>query len=214
MKGIYAITPNDIEENQLIEKSQELIEAKIDFLQIRRKDETLDQIYSVASKILKLTKNHSCKLIINDHLEIAKDLNADGVHLGMEDYENFLKKTDDEKKVFSSYFREKVIGLSCKNNLGLVKNPPIELFDWDYLAVGSMFKTSTKTDAVIVNPNQRSLLMQNSSKPLIAIGGIDEKNIGILLKDNYNFFAISRFLFNNNSPSGALNKIKKIIKQS
>ena len=111
MKGIYAITPNDIEENQLIEKSQELIEAKIDFLQIRRKGETLDQIYSVASKILKLTKNHSCKLIINDHLEIAKDLNADGVHLGMEDYENFLKKTDDEKKVFSSYFREKVIGL-------------------------------------------------------------------------------------------------------
>ncbi|MFL2752695.1 MAG: thiamine phosphate synthase [Gammaproteobacteria bacterium] len=214
MKGIYAITPNDIEENQLIEKSQELIEAKIDFLQIRRKGETLDQIYSVASKILKFTKNHSCKLIINDHLEIAKDLNADGVHLGMEDYENFLKKTDDEKKVFSSYFREKVIGLSCKNNLGLVKNPPIDLFNWDYLAVGSMFKTSTKTDAVIVNPNQRSLLMRNSSKPLIAIGGIDEKNIGILLKDNYNFFAISRFLFNNNSPSGALNKIKKIIKQS
>ena len=214
MKGIYAITPNDIEENQLIEKSQELIEAKIDFLQIRRKGETLDQIYSVASKILKLTKNHSCKLIINDHLEIAKDLNADGVHLGMEDYENFLKKPDDEKKVFSSYFREKVIGLSCKNNLGLVKNPPIDLFNWDYLAVGSMFKTSTKTDAVIVNLNQRSLLMRNSSKPLIAIGGIDEKNIGILLKDNYNFFAISKFLFNNNSPSGALNKIKKIIKQS
>ena len=214
MKGIYAITPNDIEENQLIEKSQELIEAKIDFLQIRRKGETLDQIYSVASKIIKLTKNHSCKLIINDHLEIAKDLNADGVHLGMEDYENFLKKTDDEKKVFSSYFREKVIGLSCKNNLGLVKNPPIDLFNWDYLAVGSMFKTSTKTDAVLVNPDQRSLLMRNSSKPLIAIGGIDEKNIGILLKDNYNFFAISKFLFNNNSPSGALNKIKKIIKQS
>ena len=214
MKGIYAITPNDIEENQLIEKSQELIEAKIDFLQIRRKGETLDQIYSVASKILKLTKNHSCKLIINDHLEIAKDLNADGVHLGMEDYENFLKKTDDEKKVFSSYFREKVIGLSCKNNLGLVKNPPIDLFNWDYLAVGSMFKTSTKTDAVIVNPNQRSLLMRNSSKPLIAIGGIDEKNIGILLKDNYNFFAISKFLFNNNLPSEALKKIKKIIKQS
>ena len=214
MKGIYAITPNDIEENQLIEKSQELIEAKIDFLQIRRKGETLDQIYSVASKILKFTKNHSCKLIINDHLEIAKDLNADGVHLGMEDYENFLKKTDDEKKVFSSYFREKVIGLSCKNNLGLVKNPPIDLFNWDYLAVGSMFKTSTKTDAVLVNPDQRSLLIRNSSKPLIAIGGIDEKNIGILLKDNYNFFAISKFLFNNNSPSGALNKIKKIIKQS
>ena len=214
MKGIYAITPNDIEENQLIEKSQELIEAKIDFLQIRRKGDTLDQIYSVASKILKLTKNHSCKLIINDHVEIAKDLNADGVHLGMEDYENFLKKTDDEKKVFSSYFRKKVIGLSCKNNLGLVKNPPNDLFDWDYLAVGSMFKTSTKTDAVILNPNQRSLLMQNSSKPLIAIGGIDDKNIGILLKDNYNFFAISKFLFNNNSPSGALEKIKKIIKQS
>ena len=214
MKGIYAITPNDIEENQLIEKSQELIEAKIDFLQIRRKGETLDQIYSVASKILKLTKNHSCKLIINDHLEIAKDLNADGVHLGMEDYENFLKKTDDEKKVFSSYFREKVIGLSCKNNLGLVKNPPIDLFNWDYLAVGSMFKTSTKTDAVTVSPDKRSLLIRNSSKPLIAIGGIDEKNIGILLKDNYNFFAISKFLFNNNSPSGALNKIKKIIKQS
>jgi len=214
MKGIYAITPNDIEENELIEKSQELIEAKIGFLQIRRKGDTLDQIYSVASKVLKFTKNHSCKLIINDHIEIAKDLNADGVHLGMEDYENFLKKPDDQKKVFSSYLKEKIIGLSCKNNLDLVKNPPIELFNWDYLAVGSMFKTTTKTDTVLVDPNQRSHLMRNSSKPLIAIGGIDEKNIGILLKDNYKFFAISKFLFNNNSPSGALKKIKRIIKGS
>ena len=214
MKGIYAITPDDIEENELIEKSQELIEAKINFLQIRRKADTLDQIYSVASKIVKFTKNHSCKLIINDHIEIAKDLNADGVHLGIEDYENFLKKPDDQKKVFSSYFREKVIGLSCKNNLGLVKNPPIDLFDWDYLAVGSMFKTTTKTDTILVNANQRSLLIKNSSKPLIAIGGIDEKNIGLLLKDNYNFFAISKFLFNNDSPSRALKKIRKIIKGS
>ena len=214
MKGIYAITPNDIKENELIEKSQELIEAKIDFLQIRRKADTLDQIYSVASKIVKFTKNHSCKLIINDHIEIAKDLNADGVHLGMEDYENFLNKPDDQKKVFISYLKEKVTGLSCKNNLNLVKNPPIEIFNWNYLAVGSMFKTTTKTDTVIVNPNQRSLLMRNSSKPLIAIGGIDEKNIGMLLKDNYNFFAISKFLFNNDSPSEALKKIKKVLKQS
>ena len=84
------------------------VEAKIDFLQIRRKAITLDQIYSLASKIVKFTKNHSCKLIINDHLEIAKDLNADGVHLGIEDYENFLKKPDEPKKVFSSYFREKL----------------------------------------------------------------------------------------------------------
>ena len=214
MKGIYAITPNDIEENELIEKSQELIEAKIGFLQIRRKNDTLDQIHSLASKLLKFTKNHSCKLIINDHIEIAKDLNADGVHLGMEDYENFLNKPDDQKKVFISYLKEKVTGLSCKNNLNLVKNPPIEIFNWNYLAVGSMFKTTTKTDTVIVNPNQRSLLMRNSSKPLIAIGGIDEKNIGMLLKDNYNFFAISKFLFNNDSPSEALKKIKKVIKQS
>ena len=44
MKGIYAITPDDIEENELIEKSLELIEAKINFLQIRRKPDTLDQI--------------------------------------------------------------------------------------------------------------------------------------------------------------------------
>jgi thiamine-phosphate pyrophosphorylase len=214
MKGIYAITPDDIEENELIEKSQELIEAKIDFLQIRRKGDTLDQIYSVASKILKFTKNHNCKLIINDHIEIAKDLNADGAHLGVEDYENFLEKPDDQKKVFSSYFRKKVIGLSCKNNLDLVKNPPVDFFNWDYLAVGSMFKTTTKSDTVSVNTNQRSLLMRNSTKPLVAIGGIDEKNILILLKDNYNFFAISKFLFNNDSPSGALKKIKKIIKGS
>ena len=214
MKGIYAITPNDIEENETIEKSQELIEAKIGFLQIRRKGDTLDQIHSLASKVLKFTKNHSCKLIINDHIEIAKDLNADGVHLGMEDYENFLNRPDDQKKVFISYLKEKVTGLSCKNNLNLVKNPPIEMFNWNYLAVGSMFKTTTKTDTVIVNPNQRSLLMRNSSKPLIAIGGIDEKNIGMLLKDNYNFFAISKFLFNNDSPSEALKKIKKVLKQS
>ena len=109
----------------------------------------------MASKIVKFSKNHSCKLIINDHIEIAKDLNADGVHLGMEDYENFLKKPNDQKKVFSSYFREKVVGLSCKNNLGLVKNPPVDLFDWDYLAVGSMFRTTTKTCLLYTSPSPR-----------------------------------------------------------
>jgi thiamine-phosphate pyrophosphorylase len=77
-----------------------------------------------------------------------------------------------------------------------------------------MFRTTTKTDTVLVNANRRSVLIKNSSKPLIAIGGIDEKNIGVLLKDNYNFFAISKFLFNNDSPSRALKKIKKIIKGS
>ena len=107
MKGIYAITPDDIEENELIEKSLELIEAKINFLQIRRKADTLDQIYSLASKIVKFTKNHSCKLIINDHIEIAKDLNADGVHLGIEDYENFLKKPDDQKKYLAHTLEKK-----------------------------------------------------------------------------------------------------------
>ena len=200
MKGIYAITPDDIEENELIEKSQELIEAKINFLQIRRKADTLDQIYSVASKIVKFTKNHSCKLIINDHIEIAKDLNADGVHLGMEDYENFLKKPDDQKKVFSSYFREKVIGLSCKNNLGLVKNPPVDLFDWDYLAVGSMFRTTTKTDTVLVNANQRSLFIKNTlclKMMTLKVITIHKKVHLIAIKVNYfcNYTILTLFYF-------------------
>jgi len=210
MKGIYAITPNDIKENELIEKSQELIEAGIDFLQIRRKEDTLDQIHSLASKILKIIKSHQCKLIINDHVGIAKDLNADGIHLGLEDYKIFIK-SNEQKEEFSDFFRKKITGLSCKNNISLVKNPPTEIFNWNYLAVGAMFKTNTKENTVLVSSSQRSLLRENSSKPLIAIGGIDEKNIRILLDDDYNFFAISKFLFDNNSPSKALSKIKQVI---
>ena len=98
-----------------------------------------------------------------------------------------------------------------KNNLSIVKNPPTEIFNWNYLAVGAMFKTNTKENTVLVSSSQRSLLRENSSKPLIAIGGIDEKNIRILLDDDYNFFAISKFLFDNNSPSKALSKIKQVI---
>ena len=91
-----------------------------------------------------------------------------------------------------------------------MKNPPIDLFNWDYLAVGSMFKTSTKTDAVIVNPNQRSLLMRNSSKPLIAIGGIDHSNYKKLLLNKANFLAISGYIWNNKKlkPLEAIKKLK------
>ena len=206
MNTIYAITPSNKNLEELKTKVNDLLEIGINTFQYRSKSEDLESISKNAASLLDLIKGKNGKLIINDYPEIALEIGADGFHLGEEDYYNqknqiFLKK-------YSHIINDNYItGFSCKWNLELLKNPPEKLIDWNYLAVGSFFKSATKHD-IALPPNQEVMkeALLSTTKPIYAIGGINSENIIELKMLGYERFAISKGLF-----SEETNNIKNIL---
>ena len=84
-KYIYLISPNTINKSFYDELPKVLSSNKVKFFQIRIKKRDQKEIISVSKKIKKITKKYSVKLIINDSVDIAKTVNADGCHLGQND---------------------------------------------------------------------------------------------------------------------------------
>ena len=195
MNTIYAITPANETLKKLTVKVNNLLKVGISTFQYRSKNEELEIIRKNATYLLEIIKSQNGKLIINDFPEIALEIGADGFHLGEEDYhkqknQKFLKK-------YSNIINENYItGFSCKWNLNLLKNPPEELINWDYLAVGSFFKSSTKDD-IVYPPNEEVIkeALLCTDKPIYAIGGINSENIMNLKMLGYERFAISKGLF-------------------
>ena len=195
MNTIYAITPANENLEKLTAKVNNLLKVGISTFQYRSKNEELEIIRKNATYLLEIIKSQNGKLIINDFPEIALEIGADGFHLGEEDYRN--EKNQKFLKKYSNIINENYItGFSCKWNLNLLKNPPEELINWDYLAVGSFFKSSTKDD-IVYPPNEeviKEALLCND-KPIYAIGGINSENIMNLKMLGYERFAISKGLF-------------------
>ena len=207
MNSIYAITPINLSLEKIISKTSNLLELGIKTYQYRDKNNDLNIIRNNSKILLELIKENGGELIINDYPEIALEIGADGFHLGLEDYQkkknqNFLKKHLDLIK--ENYIK----GLSCKWNLELVSNPPEDILEWDYLAVGSFFKSQTKKDILLTGSEMimKEVLLK-TKKPLYSIGGINNENIINLKKMGYKKFAISNGVY-----AFEENEIKNIIK--
>ena len=207
IQGLYAITPSGLEENDLLTKTEVLLKEGIKLIQYR--DKILDKktFQEKAHALLKLTKKYGAKLLINDHVEICLEINADGFHLGLEDYSSernveLLKKN----KEFIS--KNLIRGLSCKWNKELVVNPPENEIKWTYLAVGSFYPSNTKSTIPETNESVKRKFLSYTDKPFVAIGGINKKNIVEVSSLGYSCFALSEALFKN--PKHVLNEYKRL----
>ena len=171
------------------------MELGIKTYQYRDKNNDLNIIKNNSKILLELIKENGGDLIINDYPEIALEIGADGFHLGFEDYQK--KKNQNFLKKHLTLIKENYIkGLSCKWNLELVSNPPEDILDWDYLAVGSFFKSQTKEDILLAGSDtiMKEVLLK-TKKPLYSIGGINNENIINLKKMGYKKFAISNGVY-------------------
>ena len=207
IQGLYAITPSGLEENDLLSKTEVLLKEGIKLIQYR--DKTLDKetFQEKAYALLKLTKKYGAKLIINDHVEICLEISADGFHLGLEDYssEENIELIKKNKELIS---KNLICGLSCKWNKELVVNPPEKEIKWTYLAVGSFYPSNTKSTIPEKNENIKKNFLSYTDKPLVAIGGINKKNIGEVGSLGYSCFALSEALFKN--PKDVLIEYKRL----
>jgi thiamine-phosphate pyrophosphorylase len=193
-QGVYAITDcQNLNTEQLLETTEEILQAGIAMLQYR--DKTLDQkerIYR-ANQLRKLCITHHVPFIINDDLELALNVNADGIHLGKDD-----TSPKNARELLGSDF---IIGVSCYNSM----ERALQARDYnaDYVAFGSFFPSQTKPGAVRALPELLTQTRKIIDIPLVAIGGITLENGGILIDSGADLLAIISGIYGQTNPEQA-----------
>lgn len=166
---IYAIT-SEIHSlgRSNIEVAYELIKSGVKVIQYREKDKYAREMYLECLKIREMTKANDVTFIINDHIDIAMLVGADGVHIGQDD----LPAVEVRKLIG----KDMIIGLSTHSPEqadSAIKSGVV-----DYIGVGPIYATETKTDVCKpVGIEYLKYVVDNLKIPFVAIGGIKEKNI-------------------------------------
>ena len=198
-KFIYLISPNNIKSGFLSNLEKILSTKKIEFFQLRLKNNSLQKKINIGRKIKKICKKFKVKFLINDDPNLAKRLNADGCHLGQKDTDILTAR---------QILGKKIIGITCHNSIKLAKTA-IE-HNPDYIAFGAFYHTKTKRVKYKAKISILKKIKKYSKLPIVAIGGINDKNYKKLLLNKANFLAISGYIWNNKKlkPIEAIKKLK------
>lgn len=135
-------------------------------IQLRDKTASDREFFAMAQELRALTRSYQVPLIINDRLAIALSVDADGVHIGQNDLPAVA--------VRDLLGPDKILGVSVHT---LEEAQAAQKAQADYLGVGAMFSTATKTDASTVTMAELERIRQNTDLPLVLIGGISPENI-------------------------------------
>jgi len=171
-------------------------------IQYRAKNKTAKEMFEEASLVREATKHHDIPFIVNDRLDLALAVKADGVHLGQEDL-----PVDVTRRIAGNHF---IIGLST-HNLSEVEEASKEKFA-DYIGFGPIFPTTTKENpASTTGTKLLCEAVKISSLPVVAIGGINVSNVGEVLKCKPAGIAVVRAAFESGDPYENVKKLREKI---
>ena len=202
-KFLYLISPEKILDHKIFLKKLELIFTSniIKFFQLRIKNQKRKKIIFLGKKILILTRKYKVNFIVNDDPYIAKILDADGCHLGQQDMSiNFARKILKKKSI---------IGITCHNSKILAAKASANKAS--YLAFGAFYQTKTKKTKYRAKLSLIRWAKKNINKPIVAIGGINQKNYVKILNAGANYIVCSASIWKSNmkNPLTAVNMFKK-----
>ena len=199
-KFVYLISPNKIKSNSFYNQLKQIFKLKkVAFFQLRLKKENKKNKLIIAKKIQKLCKKYKVKYIINDDPLLAKEINADGCHLGQTDMSIVLAR---------KILKKHIIGITCHNSKKLIKKAVKNKAN--YIALGAFFTTKTKRVKYKASIKILNWSKKTTNIPIVAIGGIKLNNYKKLLLNKANFLAISSYIWNNKKykPIEAIRKLK------
>jgi len=195
IKGLYAVTPDLADTALLVSKVEAVLAAGTRLLQYRNKQADDRTRREQAEALCNLCRRHGATLIINDDVALAAALDADGVHVGIEDAALLVAR--------KQLGRGKIIGVSCYDDLSRARAAVAH--GADYVAFGSFFASSVKPRAVraplSLLPAARALGL-----PVVAIGGITLDNAGELIAAGADAVAVISALFAVPDPGSATRK--------
>ena len=164
---LYAITDRHwLNGRTLYSVVKESLEGGVTFLQLREKELDEEHFLEEARELQKLCREYQVPFVINDNVDIAVAINADGVHVGQSDME--------AGDVRAKLGPDKIIGVTAKTVEQAVL---AQERGADYLGVGAVFHTDSKADAKEISFDTLKDICKAVSIPVIAIGGITEENV-------------------------------------
>jgi len=199
-KFVYLISPNKIKSNNFYNQLKQIFKLKkVAFFQLRLKKEKREKKSIIGKKIQKLCKKYKVKYIINDDPLLAKEISADGCHLGQADMNITLVR---------KILKKHIIGITCHNSKKLIKKAIKNKVS--YIALGAFFSSKTKRVKYKASIKILKWSKKTTNIPIVAIGGIKLDNYEKLLLNKANFLAISSYIWNNKKykPIEAMRKLK------
>ena len=184
LSGLYVITDASLSGEQLINGVEQAIRGGAQVVQYRDKSQNPQQRHREAQDLLCLCHKHSIPLIINDDIELAAKIGADGVHLG---------KDDGDIEQARQRLENAIIGVSCYNDWQQASMATTA--GADYIAFGAFFPSSTKPDAVAAPLELLTRAKQEINIPVIAIGGITPENGTPLIDAGADMLAVVSGIF-------------------
>ena len=164
---LYAVTDRTwVKDTTLMDQVKEALEGGITFLQLREKHLSKEEFIKEAREMKELSKEYKVPFVINDNIEVALAVDADGVHIGQDDM-----SVEEARKLLGE---DKIIGVSAHNVEEAIK---AQKGGADYLGVGAVCATSTKKDANVVSKEEIKKICHTVEIPVVAIGGIKKENI-------------------------------------
>ena len=164
---LYAVTDRHwLDGRRLIDVVRESLDGGVTMVQLREKTLEEEKFLEEAKELQALCRERGVPFLVNDNVEIAREMNADGVHVGQSDMEAL-----DVRAILGP---DKILGVSAQTVEQAVL---AEKHGADYLGVGAVFPTGSKDDADDVSYDTLKAICQAVSIPVVAIGGITQQNV-------------------------------------
>ncbi|MCK4234897.1 thiamine phosphate synthase [candidate division WOR-3 bacterium] len=194
-EGIYIVLP-DRRKRELLGIVKAIVDAPVSAIQLRSKSLTSLELIEVARSIRKITAKKDISFIVNDRVDIALAVDADGVHIGQDDIP--LK---DARKLAGYLF---TIGVSTHS---IDEAKKAEREGADYVAFGSIFRTASKPNPIVQGIGRLKKLKNEVNLPIVAIGGITDKNIKEVSSAGADYAAVMSYVSDAKDPGAAVRKL-------
>ena len=200
---LYAVTDRAWLKGETLESQVEkALKGGATFVQLREKELDEAEFLEEAKKLKMLCRKYQVPFVINDNVEIALAVDADGVHVGQSDMET--------GKVREKLGPDKIIGVSCKT---VEQALLAKKHGADYLGVGAMYPTGTKKDATAVTPEVLSEICQAVDIPVVAIGGINKNRLEPLKGTGVDGVAVVSAIFAAEDIEKATRELKEAVRE-
>jgi thiamine-phosphate pyrophosphorylase len=185
LHGLYGISSDSIQPERMLQQIEAALRGGMRILQLRNKQLVTPAIEQQARAMAQLCRDYDALFIVNDDVQLANKVHADGVHLGKDDEQLAAAR--------EALGTKAIIGVSCYNQLSLARQAASQ--GADYVAFGRFFASQTKPDTVQARLSLLTQAKQQLDIPIVAIGGITADNGAQLVQHGADALAVINALF-------------------
>lgn len=207
ISNLQYITQEDIKDRPLIDLTEAALKGGVDWVQLRMKKACYQEFLEHAKVIRNLTISYGAKLIINDNIQIASEVDADGVHLGMDDAPVYDARLQLGK--------DKIVGGTCNTFEDVIRRACENV---DYMGLGPLRYTSTKSELspILGFDGYEEIFSKikghNINTPIIGIGGIEINDVHQLRSIGLKGVALASVINREKDPSQVISNFKEALK--